>query len=88
MGSVLSAIRDDEREWEALQAKLDIKDMKWQLYSHEWEYARFGWKELAFTGRRLKLYVKHQSEIRELKLRHKKETIELETLLALEQKYK
>lgn len=88
MGSVISAIIDDEREWDALQVKLDIKDMKWQLYSHEWEYARFGWKELALTGKRLKLYVKHQSEIRELKLRHKKELTELETLLALEQKYK
>lgn len=88
MGSVMSAIRDDEDEWEALQTKLDIKDMKWKLYSREWEYVRFGWKELAFTGKRLKVYVKHQCEINDLKLRHKKETIELETLLALEKKYK
>lgn len=88
MGSVISAIIDDEREWDALQAKLDIRDMKWKLYSREWEYARFGWRELAFTGRRLKVYVKHQCEIHDLRLKHKKENTELETLLALEQKYK
>jgi hypothetical protein len=40
MGSVLSAIRDDENEWDALQVKLDIRDMKWQLYSPEWDFAR------------------------------------------------
>lgn len=88
MGSVLSAIRDDENGWDALQVKLDIRDMKWQLYSPEWDYARYGWKELALTGKRLKLYVKHKCEIREQRLRHKKEVTELDTLLALEQKYK
>lgn len=88
MGSVLEAIRDDENEWDALQTKLDIKDMRWKLYSREWEYARFGWRELAFTGKRLKLYVKHQCELHDLRLKHIKENAELETLLALEQKYK
>lgn len=87
MGSVMSAIRDDEYEWGALQINAGIHDCGWKLYSIEWDLARQGFKA-GMSGKRLKLFVKQEIETRELSIKHKKELAELAHLEALEQKYK
>jgi hypothetical protein len=88
MGSVLSAIFDDENEWFSLMKKADIQDRDWKLYSEEWEFAMEGYKRSGYKGRKLKLYVKQQLEKRNLDRAHKKEFQELEKLSYLEDKYK
>jgi len=76
MGSVMSAIRDDEDDWERLKCEAGISEVTWDVYSNEASWAKSGFEKLGFTGKRLKLHVKHARETQELAKSH---SIELET---------
>jgi hypothetical protein len=87
MGSIISAINDDEDEWHLIKSSFEIKDVKWGVYSEEARHAKFGFNEFGFKGRRLKLYVKHMLERTALEQRQDTEVRELEKLKELENKY-
>ncbi len=40
MGSVLSAIRDDEDDWDFFKRKTEITQVEWELYSLEYSAAK------------------------------------------------
>lgn len=73
MGSVMSAIRDDENEWERLKCEAGISEVDWDVYSNEAAWAKSGFEKLGFTGTRLKLHVKHARETQELARHHSNE---------------
>lgn len=79
----MSAIRDDENDWERLKFKAGISEVDWDVYSNEAAWAKSGFEKLGFTGMRLKLHVKHAVETRELALRHDHELEEFKECIRL-----
>lgn len=77
MGSVMSAIRDDEDEWADLKRKAGITDVTWPPYSPQAEAAKKLFREEQLTGRLLKLKVQHTIEQRLMLARHAQEVDEL-----------
>jgi hypothetical protein len=87
MGSSISAIYDDERDWSDFKIQAGIVGTDWKLYSPEYNLAHRG-LSLGYTKKRLKLFVNQEKELIDLREKHKKELVELAQLEALEQKYK
>lgn len=88
MGSTVDTIYQDEREWSDFKIKTEITGTPWTLYSQQYNLAQQGFYNNQYTGRRLKLYVKQEMELFDLKEKHRKELQELQHLEGLEQKYK
>jgi hypothetical protein len=88
MSSSLQSIYDDEQDWSDFKIKAGIVGTPWQLYSQEYDLAKQGFYSSRYEGRRLKLYVKQEIELFELKQAHQKELQELLHLENLERKYK
>lgn len=87
MGDSRSAVYDDEEDWDDLKRRADIKSATWKVYSPEARYAKIGFGEHGYTGRRLSLYVKHEMELSNLRSKHNEELAELSKLIELESKY-
>lgn len=66
MGSITSAIYDDEREWEQEKKNMGIPEVPWSPYSRETHVAKTTWKQLGFYGARLRLHVKHTIQLEDL----------------------
>lgn len=88
MGSSIDSIYDDEREWSDFKIKTGIAGTPWSLYSQEYNLAKQGFYSNRYEGRRLKLYVKQEMEMFNLKEAHRKELQELQLLEGLERKFK
>lgn len=88
MGSIVDSIYDDEREWSDFKIKTGVIGTPWALYSQEYNLAKQGYYSNRYEGRRLKLYVKQEMELFDLKEKHRKELQELQHLEGLERKYK
>lgn len=86
MGSIMSSIRDDENDWDDFRRKTGL-DTNWEVYSREAEYARDIHKERGYTGRELKLAVRHLVEMNDLRIKQANEWKELLQLQTLEEKY-
>jgi hypothetical protein len=84
MGCGMSAVHDDENEWYRLKETCQIKDVKWDVYSQEAHHVKAGWLAYKHTGRRLKLYVRQEMEMADLKAKHKSEMEKLNSLIAFE----
>lgn len=66
MGSVLSAIRDDEEEWYDLVNRAGISDQKWKLYSEEAGFAEEGFVKHKMAGALLVKFVHAKKEVKRL----------------------
>lgn len=86
MGCSIKAIHEDEEDWEFFQKENNLPT-EWKLYSREQDTAKKLYHNKGYTGRQLKLAVRHAIEMNDLELRHKEEWRELEKLLTLEEKY-
>lgn len=86
MGCSIKAIHEDEEDWEFFQKENNLPP-EWKLYSREQDTAKKLYNGKGYTGRQLKLAVRHAIEMNDLELRHKEEWRELEKLLTLEEKY-
>lgn len=73
MGSSISAIYDDEREWEQEKKNMGIPEVQWSPYSRETRVAKTAWKQLGYYGARLKLHVKHAIQLEDLTKAQQKE---------------
>jgi hypothetical protein len=87
MSSSIQAIHDDESQWAYIRRVANIPEVSWSVYSREATVAKQGYTEHVYTGKQLKLYVKQQCELNDLKQRHSAEWKELALLLDLENKY-
>lgn len=76
MGSITSAIYDDEREWEHEKKNMGIPEVPWSPYARETVIARSAWKQLGYYGARLKLHVKHVIQLEDL-IRTQKTELEM-----------
>lgn len=86
MSSSIQAIYDDEVEWGIFCHKHDLPG-NWKLYGQEYNLARELVRIKGYTGRQLKLAIRHEQELADLKKRQTAEWQELEQLLAWEDKY-
>lgn len=86
MGSIMSSINDDENDWDDFRRKTGL-DTNWEAYGREAEYARDIHKERGYTGRELKLAVRHLVEMNDLQIKQANEWKELLQLKILEEKY-
>jgi hypothetical protein len=86
MGCSIKAIDEDGEDWESLRKENNLPS-EWKLYSREQYFATSLYHGKGYTGRQLKLAVRHAIEMNDLQQQHKKEWSELEKLLALEEKY-
>ena len=66
MGNIMSAIYDDECEWDNEKHKLEISDVSWSPYSRETRLAKEGNATFGFRGARLRLYIKHSIQKEDL----------------------
>lgn len=82
----MSAIRDDEDEWEHFCKTANIDAWTWRMYSFESTKAREGFS-LGYAGPALKLYVKQAVELVELSKKHMNEWADLDLLKSLQVKY-
>jgi hypothetical protein len=87
MGCGKKAYDDDLESWIWFKKNADIEDAKWDVYSDEARFAEQGKRDHKYTGRRLKLHVKHCMEMQELRLKHEKEVQEFKILEELENKF-
>lgn len=84
MGNILSAIADDEDEWDDFRFRAGLRfagsaASNWELYSKEADLARQGFREFGFTGTFLIEYVQLQLHLDELLIKFnedKKEYLE------------
>ena len=87
MGCGPSACADDASDWDNLASKAGIANTRWDCYSNEARFAKDGYRNHKHTGRRLKLYVRHQMELRDLKIKQAKDVADLEKLAELEAQF-
>lgn len=69
----MSTIHNDENDWERLKYEAGISEVTWDVYSNEAAWAKSGFEKRGFTGKRLKLHVKHARETQELAKLHSTE---------------
>lgn len=81
MGSIASAIYDDENDWYDFKKLAGITDLTDSVYSEAARFAKAGFYDNNYSGARLKLYIKHMLEVQNLKTQHAKELKEYEEYL-------
>lgn len=57
MGCGQKAVHDDEDDWYAFKFKANIEDVKWDCYSTNANYSKFGYNQHKFKGTLLKDFV-------------------------------
>jgi len=86
MSDSCKAVADDEREWEQLNRDAKIPDVIWGVYDLQAKFAKHGYEQKQFYGRRLLLFVKHQIEQYNLNRQQEQELYDLEHLIKLDEK--
>jgi hypothetical protein len=88
LGCGQKAVADDEDDWNNFKKFANINDVNWRVYNQEAGFAVTAYNKSKYTGRRLKLEVKHMVEEVKLKREQYNEINELLALEKLEAKYK
>lgn len=87
MGSSISKWHDDMGEWAAICEGAGLRDVNWDCYSIEANYATEGYRKQGLRGGDLKLYVKQALARDLLKQQQAEEKAEYKLYLKLKQKY-
>ena len=87
MSSGQAKVAEDMDDWHYIKEQAGILDVKWDTYSNQANHAETGYKKHKYTGKRLKLYVKHCMEQDLLTYNQRVEVEELAQFEKLEKKF-
>jgi hypothetical protein len=89
MGSVMSAIRDDEEDWDIFKKQAELPfSVKWGVYSREADYARQVYNKDKVTGNHLVEIVELMLAIDGVREAFRQDRQEYREYLALREKFK
>jgi hypothetical protein len=86
MSSSMKAIYDDAADWTEFCQNHNLPQ-EWKLYGQEYNLAYELYRIKGYTGKQLKLAIRHEQELNALRKRHSDEWNELTQLQKLEEKY-